>query len=200
MSALARMQHQMQALITGVGPEPPAGTVKELLLPSRTLSAEARLGIYRKSCRLRLLRCLREQLPLLHQALGDELFDGFADQYLALHPPRSYTLERLDAEFVDYLQNERPDRDSQREWWPDWMIDLVRFDQISRAVFHGTGSPVLARFAFPVVDYARAVQRGESPPPPRPRPIEAVIFRHDWRVHFRECSAPNGLPADNQGG
>src|SRR5271155_476952 len=78
---------------------------------SRSQTALERLSIYGYAYYARLLECLREEFPVLKHALGDELFDGFAAEYLEQYPSRSYTLFHLGLDFPRFLAETRPDRD-----------------------------------------------------------------------------------------
>src|SRR5260370_2264837 len=75
---------------------------------SRALTALERLAIYGYAYYARLLECLREEFPVLQHALGEELFDAFAAQYLPQHPSRSYTLFQLGTNFPHFLEETRP--------------------------------------------------------------------------------------------
>ena len=209
MSALASIQAWMQSAIAAEDmPDDEAGAH---LLPSSRLPPEGRLAIHRRGYRARLVRCLRDELPLLRAALDDEVFDLFALDYLAKHPPASYTLDELDRRFADFLREERPDRDDDaREWWPDLMIDLARLDRLTRDVFDGPGAedrqlldadaidagtdlraiaPVPHRretFGFELLPFVAAVRRGEARPAlPRRGAQALVIYRRAFVVHHR---------------
>lgn len=114
-----------------------------------------RLAVYRRGYRLRLLECLRGSFPALCHLLGQDLFDAFADDYLAACPSRSYTLFQLGEHFADHLQRTRPDRDrlpAERETWVDLMVDLARFERVFAEVYHGPGtetSPILRAVDLP---------------------------------------------------
>jgi hypothetical protein len=187
--------------------EGPRLEVDDVVAPSPTLTAEARFDLYRRGYRLRLLECLRAMHPALRHALGDDLFDGFALDYLAVHPSTSYTLARLDEGFAAHLEATRP---ASGESWPDFLVDVVRFERAFLEVYDGEGvegvpvagatdvvaaaaagaavavDPVpclrLLRSTYPVGDYVRAVRRGERPPLPLPRPTWLALVRRDWVV------------------
>ena len=184
--AIANRQRWFQSLLLSDDP-PVAAEIDPILTPSHSLGAADRLAIYRRAIRLRLIRALREQLPLLRLTLGDDLFDGFAGDYLDRSPPRSYTLERLDDSFVDYLERGRPDEDA-RAWWPLFMVDLVRVDQLIRRVFHAPDDAARgeARLRFPLLQYANAIRAGRKPPFPAPSATRLTAWRDGGRIHFQE--------------
>jgi hypothetical protein len=114
---------------------------------SRNLSAEERLGIYAHAYYARLLECLEDGFPVLARALGAEVFQSFAFEYLQLYPSRSYTLDRLGEDFPRFLEETRPDRDpadplageGEAPAWPDFLIDLARLELAIVRVFDGPG-------------------------------------------------------------
>src|SRR5438046_8851204 len=112
---LGRMQRWLQAVVThpdgaaaGALSEEarrhldvPPGELDRVVRPSSKLTAEQRLDLYHRGYRLRLLESLRAVHPVLRHALGTELFDAFALEYLQACPSRSYTLFRLGEGFPD---------------------------------------------------------------------------------------------------
>ena len=112
------------------------------IVPSNKLSASQRLGIYQTSYILRLCKCLAEQFPALGRALGPDLFDQFAREYLAEMPSQSYTLYDLGLRFELFLQDSRPDKDlpeTEQESWIDFMIDLARYERQLFVMFDAPG-------------------------------------------------------------
>ncbi len=183
----------------------PSLDVEQVLAPSATLTAAERLDLYRRGYTLRLLECLRAMHPALRHALGDELFDGFALDYLAARPSISYTLSRLDEGFAAHLAATRPVSD---EFWPDFLIDVVCFERAFLEVYDGEGvegRPIagatdvapgatvtvdavpclrLLHSRYPVGDYVRAVRRGEQPALPLPRSTWLALVRRNWVVEL----------------
>ncbi len=144
MSDLATTQHWMQGLITGpegfqshaagtgVDPASRRRSVEAVVNGAGGLSAIERVALYARTYRERLTGCLRESYPGLRHALGDELFDDFAEAYLREQPSRSYTLATLGAGWPAHLEATRPDHDrplDQRASWPDFLIDLARLER-----------------------------------------------------------------------
>jgi hypothetical protein len=199
---LAGIQRWMIDALRGAAPDPVG-----VILPSPTLSAGARLDLYRRSYLNRLVESLREMHPALRHLLGDEVFDAFALDYLQTRPPSSYTLFELDAGLAGHLAATRPDDEA----WPDLIIDVVRFERAFLEVYDGPGlegralpqaadvlavpsgasitvTPVpcarLLRSRYPVGDYVLAVRRGEAPaiPGPSPEPACVALVRRDYAV------------------
>lgn len=196
--------------ITAVEPDDGPGDV---IAGSTALSAAQRIDIYRRGYRARLVDCLRKTHPGLRHALGAEVFDAFALDYLAAHPSRSYALGRLGAQWPQHLEATRPDHDApQRERWPDFLVDLAQLESVFQDVYDGPGvegqpivgpddvarepcaeatvRPVaclrLFHFRFPVAGYLGAVRNGDDPPLPAPAESFVVVNRRDWVVTLTE--------------
>jgi hypothetical protein len=121
-----------------IGPD----EAESVVTRSPAMTAVERLGIYGYAYYARLLECLREEFPVLKHALGEELFDSFAAEYLERYPSRSYTLFQLGVHFPRFLAETRPDRDSEggtMPSWPDFLIDLATLEQAFNEVFDGPG-------------------------------------------------------------
>lgn len=177
--------------------------VADRVLPGARLDAAACLGIYRRSYILRLRRCLAEQFPATRHALGDALFDDFADDYLRDCPSNSHSLYDLGTRYANWLEHNRPDRDqaeAEREDWIDFLIDLARYENELFRLFDAPGHEgqawpdadaddtqlvlqpalVLATYRYPVAAYYHDVRAARSAafPPSRTSPV--VIARRDY--------------------
>ena len=142
------------------------GELGSIVAPSRNLTAEERMGIYAHAYYARLLECLADCFPFLARALGAEVFESFAFEYLQRYPSRSYTLDRLGEDFPRFLEETRPEGDpldpsletpglssggSAGSWgiragtraeapsWPDFLVDLARLEWAIARVFDGPG-------------------------------------------------------------
>ncbi len=112
------------------------GNVASVINDSDRLSAREHLAIYQRSYIARLRDCMAKQFSALEYALGENLFCGFADNYLELYPSKSYNLMNLGEHFADYLEATRPDKDQPvKEEWPDFMIELARFEYATMIIF-----------------------------------------------------------------
>jgi hypothetical protein len=78
---------------------------------SKALTALERLAIYGYAYYARLLECLGDEFPVLKHALGEDLFDAFAAEYLEHYPSRSYTLFHLGLKFPRFLAETRPNQE-----------------------------------------------------------------------------------------
>lgn len=112
------------------------GGLESVINDSKRLPAREHLAIYQRSYIARLRDCMAKQFSALEYALGEELFCGFADNYLELYPSTSYNLIDLGANFAEYLEDTRPDKDEAiKEEWPDFMIELARFEYATMIIF-----------------------------------------------------------------
>jgi hypothetical protein len=165
--------------------------LEKVIRRSKNLTAEERLGVYANAYYARLLECLRESFPVLCGALGKELFDEFAFDYLQRYPSTSYTLNRLGDRFADFLEETRPEKGNAEVDWPDFLIDLARLEWTIEQVFDGPGVEGkrllaaedlrgmdagafagarlqtvvclrLMEFKYPVNDYYTAARRGKE--------------------------------------
>jgi hypothetical protein len=203
-AALVELQRWFQDVVVrpdGMDEDP--ARLDEVVASSGGLTAAVRVALYRASSRERLLECLRTMHPALRYALGDDVFDAFAQDYLDAWPSRSYTLFLLGASFWQHLAATRP----AGEAWPDFVVDLVRFEQLFLEVYDGDGPEGVAapaslpldgpwdgcrvrggpgvrlfHSAFPVAAYAMAVRRGERPSLPVPGRTWLALVRRDFVV------------------
>jgi len=181
---------------THLPPQLQQGAVEAVVRSSKRLSAREHLELYQRSYLWRLRECMAQQFPALKHALGDELFRGFADQYLQLYPPTSYTLATLGQRFPDFLQETRPDKNTaQKESWPDFMIQLAQFE-FAIALLFDTHEPLqedhedmslapltlLFQHSFPVLAYYRAAIADKKPELPLPFQTYGLIVRKDYQL------------------
>lgn len=139
------------------------GELEAVVRRSRNLTAAERLSIYANAYYARLLECLGACYPILKQAVGDEVFDSFAFEYLQRYPSRSYTLDRLGENFARFLDETRPERGAGGAVdWPDFLIDLATLEWTIAKVFDGPGVEGQALLtpetlqAFPAERFAEA--------------------------------------------
>ena len=174
-----------------------AALIKDRLLPNQRLSASGRLAIYQNAYILRLTACMRDQFPALCHALGTELFNDFVRDYLAQHPPESYTLHDLGRRFAGFLNQTRPDPSDAPEDWVNFIIDLARFERQVFVTFDGPATAdndlatpdtpdcqLTGQISLSLIDcgaavgsYYHAMRRGEDPDIPAPTPCSYAIFR-----------------------
>ncbi len=203
--SLKQIQDWMQGVLVQSRPAELLGnvTVQDLVNPSARLSAGAHLNIYRHSYIARLRECMRNMFAALAYALGEELFTLFADQYLAAYPSHSYTLNHLGLNFAQFLQDTRPDlHEEQKELWPDFMIELARFEYAISVIFdeyvpnnlesatietedrHLILTPVFHLFQhpFPLCQYYLDFVQKREPELPFPQQTWCVVNRVNYKL------------------
>ncbi len=77
--------------------------------------------------------------------MGEDVFNGFAFDYLQRYPSRSYTLDHLGETFPRFLDETRPGPEDGgpppgEVGWPDFLIDLASFEWVLAKVFDGPGT------------------------------------------------------------
>jgi hypothetical protein len=142
------------------------GELEAVIGRSRNLTAAERMGIYANAYYARLLECLAAYFPMLQKTLGEEIFEGFAFEYLQQYPSKSYTLDRLGENFARFLEETRPEPEEGEApgevGWPDFLIDLAVLEHNVNRVFDGPGvegKPLLTSEAlqtFPAERFAEA--------------------------------------------
>lgn len=186
--------------------------IEKVITPSSRLSGRQRLAIYQRGYLARLRDCMAGQFKGLQYALGDELFEAFADEYLQQYPSASYTLADLGKRFGQFLQETRPDRDApenEREDWPDFMIELAQLEYTLLQVFDAAEpqdihfvandtddnllqlAPIfsLMAFRFPVNPYFQAVLRNENPQLPFEQKSYLALTRKDFNIGMFNLNA-----------
>lgn len=205
-SELGRLQRRMQALIThpsGVAAaeaqrnvDVEMGRLEDVLTPSSTLTAAERLAIYSRSYHARLLQCFGSIFPALLRALGEQLFNHFALDYLRHHPPRSYTLDELADDFPQHLADTRPDADAppeEREPWPDFIIELASLELAFLKVYDGPGvegRPLPSARDFLALGGARILQARPAPAPC----LRLFAFRYPVHTYMLAARRAEDLP------
>ena len=193
----------------------PRGELEAVVRRSRNLTAAERIGIYANAYYARLLECVGECFPVLKTAVGEEVFSGFAFEYLQRYPSRSYTLDRLGESFPRFLEETRPGPEDGgpppgEVGWPDFLIDLAALEWTLAKVFDGPGTEGQtlltpeALQAFPAERFAgarlvpvnawftavRQAAEGEEVPLPDPAPEYTAITRRDFVVRRYSISHP----------
>lgn len=175
-----------------------------IIKDSSKIKAEEHLAIYQRSYIARLRDSMAKQFKALEYALGEDLFCGFADNYLENHPSSSYNLINLGKELANYLQETRPDAEEKiKEEWPDFMIELANFEYAINVMFDEKGEADetitageglaeedmrlttvfrLFEFEFPIRRYYAAFASDLNPDLPQFQKSYCVILRHNYRL------------------
>ena len=190
--------------------DPPAdGTApaEAVLHHSARLSAREHLAIYQRSYVARLRGCMAQQFSALEFALGADLFQVFADDYLAAAPSTHYSLAELGRQFPAYLQANRPDALSEeKEDWIDFIIELATFEYDLGVLFdqpadesYRPATPAdaeadlalvptatLFRLQFPTNRFYTQFKKGEQPDLPFAAPSYCLVLRHQYQLAVYE--------------
>lgn len=177
--------------------------VANIVRATKRLSATRHLDIYRQSYIARLRACMQQQFSAVRYALGNQLFESFADQYLDAYPSESYAVNKLGERFEDFLEQLRPDAGKElNETWPDFMIELAGFEYALSEIFDENGieekafpqdetpdeslkiAPVLGLFnhRFPIGQYYLEFIQGKNPELPSPQKNFCAVARHDYKL------------------
>ena len=220
--ALDRVQRWLQAVIVHPGDveeaiaseaaakELAAEDLARLVRPSHSLTAAERVDIYHGMYLLRMVESLEADYPALRHYLGEESFAELVEDYVQVHPSRSYTLNRLGDHLPRFLagQKGRPHA--------AFLHELARLELAITEVFDAEESPVLApelvravpperwpearlrpitafrllTFSYPVVRWLDAARRQEPAPVPVRRASRVVVYRQHYTVLRLELSRP----------
>lgn len=215
---LSDLQAWFQRQIANVGESQTAWTVEEVIEPTNLRTPTERLSVYQNAYAARLVECLATEFPAVRHAVGEETFLQFAVAHLTRHPPHSYTLGQLGAEFAETLENLRPPRAGTVPDFADFLVELARYERTVSEVFDAEGPERsagldaatlpqltaddlsrcrleffpcvrLLELKFPVHEHVTAVRTGRNPDPPAARAVRLVVHRRDYVVRRFEVAA-----------
>jgi hypothetical protein len=177
--------------------------LEDVIHHSEKLAAKDHLAIYQRSYIARLRNCMATQFSALEYALGEDIFTAFADDYLASRPSYNYNLALLGKHFPEYLEANRPDRDSeQKEDWINFVIELAQFEYDLGVIFEQKAEenyevanletpeedlqlvPIceLFQFDFPVRPFYSDFKHGKEPQLPFEQTTYCVVLRHNFKL------------------
>jgi len=188
--------------------ELPPERLKDLVLPSRTLTALERVGIYHGMYLMRMRDALAADYPGLLHYLGADAFERLVQRYVQVYPSRSYTLNRLGDHLPEFI------RDDQQLPRRGFLHDLARLELAITEVFDAAETaPVspeavaavpaeawaqarlrpIAAFrllacSYPVSAYQQAVRGRKTPPKIGRQNNWVVIYRRNYGVYHLELS------------
>jgi len=126
---------------------------------------------------------------VLKRTLGEEIFLGFARDYLLAHPSRSYTLNELGREFPGFLVETRPGPDDEDAGdWADFLIDLARLEWAIYEVFDGPGLEEEPPLEIPDLDLEEIEQWMALRFRPDPS-LRLLEFRYPVNEHYTAVRA-----------
>jgi len=213
--ALGGLQRWMQSVIVHPGrtddalssPEASAlvrpDRVEDVVLPSASLSAAERVGVYHDMYILRMEEALETDYPALAHFLGPKRWRDLVRGYVEVHPSRAYTLNLLGRHLADYVGGRRGLRHAA------FCRDLARLEWAITEAFDAPQTPRLDETEIAAVpperwESARLVPspalrllelqhnalawldstKGDEHDHPRPRrqPEWVAVSRRDYRV------------------
>ena len=149
--------------------------IESVIVPSKTLTSVERVGVYQGMYLLRMVEALENDFPAVAHFVGGERFADLVTAYVAAHPSRSYSLNRLGDHFPEFVRT-----------WPalrrrPFLFDLARLEALVTEVFDAPESP-----AWPAEEIARipeaAWERAIL------HPVEALrlgAFSHPVNAYFQ---------------
>jgi hypothetical protein len=214
---LSVLQAWFQRQMTGAAGPEVSWAVDDLIVPSRQRTPAERMSVYQNAYVARLVQCLEAEFPAVRHAVGEETFLQFATAHLTRHPPHSYTLGQLGADFAETLQSLRPPRDETTPDFGDFLVQLAAYERTVSEVFNAEGperggrleAAALAQLSaddlhrcrlefypcvrllegdFPVHEYVTAVRHDRHPEPPPPRKVRLVLHRQEYVVRRFEVA------------
>jgi hypothetical protein len=123
----------------------PLHEAERAILPSKTMAPLERLAVYQGMYPLRMHDALAADYPGLAAFLGHHLFEHFVADYVARHPSRSYTLNRLGDHVPEFVKTwHHPKR--------AFLADLTRLELAITEVFDAEEDSSSAAAPPPHVD------------------------------------------------
>lgn len=217
---LGRLQRWMQEVVVHPGTVEEAiaspGAEQEILaeklgdvvLPSDSMTAAERVGVYHGMYLMRMEEALETDYAVLRYRLGSEAFSELVEEYVQRFPSRSYTLNRLGDHMPQFLADEedRPDA--------EFLHDLARLELAMTQVFDEQEAPVLGAedleavapeawetavlrpipafrllaFKHAVIPDLVAYHEDRPSPRPRRRATWVALYRRDYSVLRLELS------------
>ncbi len=192
----------------GIRRQLPPQRLAEVIRPSRSLTAAARLAVYQGMYLLRMEEALASDYPGLQRFLGERRFFELVREYVGSFPSRHYSLNRLGDHLPQHLAGAR---------WPraGFCHDLARLELAVSEVFDAEETAALSEatvaaipagaweqaclrpvaafrclaLRYPVVDYLDALKAGRPlPPGARRRSSWVVVFRRSYSIRRQSLS------------
>lgn len=214
MSAPVELQALQQAFMTGLQQQTATPPMPLVVGP---LPAELRWYIYANAYQSRLLECLQQDFEQTWAYVGDEMFASLCLAYLQQHPPHSWTLRDLGAQFPLHLEQALPGHPQ--------VSELAEFEWRLRAAFDAADAEPLTlgeiqcldpeswpdlRFLvtpstdlhhqhFNSLEVWKALKAEQAPPPPQRSEfaIPCLIWRDaERRTRYRSLEADEAVLID----
>jgi hypothetical protein len=132
MSHLVQLQRALQAHVVDG-----ELAIADAIDSSIEVSAATRLKIYSDAYRLRLIDALKANHPVLAQLVGETQFARLAQEYLAIHPSRHYSIRWFGHLLAEFLRD-FPDYRNQ-----PWLAELAAWEWKIATAFDATDAAIL---------------------------------------------------------
>lgn len=198
---LSEWQHKLQAAIL------------DIQAPEADFLAgdKARLDIYRRAYRLRLIEALQADYPKLCAWLGEEAFAESAQAYLAAFPSHARSIRWVGQHLAQFLRKVVPWKErlelsemAQFEWTLGLAFDSAEAECLAplhlaqippprwpKLRFKLHPSVHLLTLAYPVPQAWKSLEAGSLPECQRlEHPITWLIWRQNYKVFFRSLAEP----------
>lgn len=211
---LLTLQRALQAHLL----DQPSG-IAASIVDAPPLRVDERLGIYRHAYGARLREALDDTYPILHQVLGDEMFEALGEAFVAAQPSVHRSIRWYGRELPAFLEDHEPYATqpvlaelARLEWTLTEAFDAADAEPLTRdalltvapdqwetlrLAFH----PSLRRqaFAWNAVAVWQAVSATDGPPAPEQAdaPVPWVIWRQDLLNYFRSLSPAEAAALDS---
>ena len=203
------MQHTLLSRSTILKSDSGEISIDAVVKPSKRLSPQQHLAIYQRSYTARLRACMSKQFSVLEYALGKDLFQAFADEYLKVYPSSNYNLIKLGKHFPKFLEETRPDKDQDiKEDWPDFMIELAQFEFDLNTIFEERANedytlatdstlerelklvPIFYpfKYRFPIQRYYTDFKNDQKPELPLPLETYCIVKRHNYKLTLNDVN------------
>jgi hypothetical protein len=203
---LAELQRELQRDLLGH-----ASTIADAIVDAPPLPVQARLDIYRKAYRARLIEALDELYPKLHWLLGDETFESLGTLFVETHPSEHRSVRWYGRELAGFMESTAPFADqpilseiARLEWTLSEVFDAADLGVLDRTALEALDPdrwgtlrfgfhPSLRRltFAWNTVALWQSGEAGEDAPAPErsPEPVQWLFWRRILRNYFRSLDA-----------
>jgi hypothetical protein len=187
------------------------GSIEGVILPSQTLTAVERVGVYQGMYLLRMIEALEGDYPAVAHFLGSDGFADLVERYAKAHPSRSYTFNRFGGKFPEYIRDAKWLRRRavltdlarleravtevfdapESPAWPAEAIERVPAEAWETAVLRPIAAFRVLSFAYPVNAYLQSVKTENHDHPALSRRASWVaVYRKNYEVWRLDLGRP----------
>jgi hypothetical protein len=193
--------------------------IADAIVDAPPLPVSARLDIYRRAYRVRLIEALDDTYPILHAVLGDEVFSALGEEFVAAQPSVHRSIRWYGGELPDFLGRSPPYAEQPilaelalLEWTLAEVFDAADAEPKSRAVLSAVDASAWSELRFEFHPSLRrlrlqwntaavwqAMSRDEAPPDPlrAEHAVPWLLWRQNLQNYFRSMTAEEALALDS---